>query len=280
MPSWTLDQARQYLAAVERPAAEAERHRQWVESELPRFLRTLQLVPDGQPSERCLEIGSMPYTFTMLLKKAQPYELSLVDFFPTDERQHRETVILPSLGEQHDFVSQICDIERDPLPFAAASFAGVLCCEVLEHLTADPIHMLSEIYRVLKPNGWLVLSTPNVASLKNVLALLHGRNIYDPYELVFGPTWRHNREYTAGELSDLLQNTGFTIDHLSIEEKNGALSRRPLGQRILRRLLGWRYRQAYGDQLYVRARRGSSFNPYRPDWLFGHAALARQLQKS
>jgi len=47
--------------------------------------------------------------------------------------------------------------------------------------------MLATIHRILRPDGWLVLTTPNVASLQNILALLHGRNVYKPYEAVFGP---------------------------------------------------------------------------------------------
>lgn len=45
------------------------------------------------------------------------------------------------------------------LPFADASFDGVLCLEVLEHV-ANPRAMLREVARVLKPDGRAWLSMP------------------------------------------------------------------------------------------------------------------------
>jgi SAM-dependent methyltransferase len=48
------------------------------------------------------------------------------------------------------------------LPFAAASFDVVVCFETIEHLGADEQpRMLAEFARVLAPEGFLVLSSPN-----------------------------------------------------------------------------------------------------------------------
>jgi SAM-dependent methyltransferase len=268
--TWDYDAVRQYLLDMEAPPGEQDNHRSWIEWHLPRFLRTLSLVPEGAQGQRCLEIGSIPYTFTVLMQKFRPYEMTLVDFDSSGRREQHRTVRLPRFGEVHDFVSHMCDVEREDLPFADCTFDGVLCCEVLEHLTTDPIMMLAGIHRVLKPDGWLILTTPNVATITNILALLHGRNIYSPYELACGPTWRHNREYTATEVSELLVSTGFTIEHLSIEEARPTHQRLPLSQRIIKRLLGSWYRQEYGNQLYIRTRRGPVFRSYYPAWLFQH----------
>ena len=51
----------------------------------------------------------------------------------------------------------ICDAHQ--IPFEDASFDGVVSQAVLEHV-ADPIRCVSEIYRVLKPNGVLYAETP------------------------------------------------------------------------------------------------------------------------
>lgn len=53
------------------------------------------------------------------------------------------------------------DVQADgvSLPFQNFTFDVVLCTEVMEHV-AEPQRMLCEIYRILKPGGFLILTTP------------------------------------------------------------------------------------------------------------------------
>lgn len=99
------------------------------------------------------------------------------------------------------------NIESDVLPYGDGTFDVLLFCEVLEHMTMDPLHAMLEIKRVLKPGRKLVLTTPNAARLENAAAFIEGRNIYDPYS-GYGPHGRHNREYTRHEL----EHCGFEVE--------------------------------------------------------------------
>jgi SAM-dependent methyltransferase len=105
------------------------------------------------------------------------------------------------------------NIETERFPFPDAYFDVVLFCEILEHLLMDPMAVLREIKRVLRPSGALILTTPNVNRLENVTRMVAGLNIYDPYS-GYGPYGRHNREYNKHELSLLLDYLGFEIDVL------------------------------------------------------------------
>ena len=51
---------------------------------------------------------------------------------------------------------------RQTLPFEESSFSAVICHQVIEHLTHDSaIMLLNECYRVLRPEGTLLLYSPS-----------------------------------------------------------------------------------------------------------------------
>ena len=63
------------------------------------------------------------------------------------------------------------------LSFKDEYFEAIHCGEIIEHLF-DPDHLLDELYRVLKKNGILVITSPNLASWHGRIELLLG---YQPY---------------------------------------------------------------------------------------------------
>ncbi len=110
------------------------------------------------------------------------------------------------------------DIEKDQFPFEANSFDLVVFTEIMEHLVGNPGNYLSKISKVLTKGGRLIVTTPNVAHLKNRVKLAIGKNIYfslSQLEETDGDTgsiyYRHNREYTKDELIQLFWDQGFQI---------------------------------------------------------------------
>ena len=185
---------------------------QYIEDAFFRLLMTLEITPDGVAGESCLELGSNPYFMTLLLKRFRPnYNISLANYFGTDEKQITQVIQNMKYGERHVFESKLFNVERDPFPYASGTFSLVLFCEIIEHLVEDPIKALEEIHRVLKPNGLLIMTTPNVCRASNLEKLAKGMNIYDPYSR-HGIYGRHNREYTVQEVRELLANTGFVVE--------------------------------------------------------------------
>jgi len=51
------------------------------------------------------------------------------------------------------------DLERAFYPYPNAHFRTILCCDLLETLAHDPMHMMDEIHRILRPACHLVLTT-------------------------------------------------------------------------------------------------------------------------
>ena len=149
-------------------------------------------------------------------------------------------------------------------PTRTASFDTVLLCEVIEHFVADPVFALGEIHRVLAPGGRLLLTTPNVARAENLHRLAQRQGIYDPYSR-FGPHGRHNREYAAGELIELL--LGERLRDRALPDPPGPRRPRP------RRRLVRRGRRRRGRRLPLRAR--ASRRPGRA----GQAGLALPLRR-
>ncbi|HTS49751.1 MAG TPA: methyltransferase domain-containing protein, partial [Bryobacteraceae bacterium] len=125
--------------------------------------------------------------------------------------------VTSSEGDQFACDVDLFDAEKDRFPYADSYFSTVLCCELIEHLTADPMHMLSEINRILKPGGHLVLTTPNLASLGSIAAVLDGYHpgffpaYIRPRAEGQEPEARHNREYTPREVARLLVDSGFEV---------------------------------------------------------------------
>ncbi|MFO0708134.1 MAG: methyltransferase domain-containing protein [Nitrospira sp.] len=91
----------------------------------------------------------------------------------------------------------------------------VFALEIVEHLTS-PFHLLAEAHRLLQPGGCLVVTTPNVTRIGNVLKLLAGRTLNDrlapPGYDNPDDEWRpHVREYAMHELRDMLRGAGFEV---------------------------------------------------------------------
>jgi SAM-dependent methyltransferase len=112
---------------------------------------------------------------------------------------------------------RVSDVGAAPLPFADGSFDFVTYMDVIEHHAYSPKRVLLEARRVLARKGFLIVTTPNHASLYNRLLLLCGQSVHDPFPGFFDRCagqavyLGHHREYTRAELRAALQRTGFRV---------------------------------------------------------------------
>lgn len=102
------------------------------------------------------------------------------------------------------------DLEKQ-FPYANDSFDVVVAGEIIEHL-ADTDSFIKEINRVLKNDGYVLITTPNVVSLGRRLLILLGRSAY--FEASFSypeGAAGHLRYYTYDLLVDYLKILGLRV---------------------------------------------------------------------
>lgn len=172
-------------------------------------------------------------------------------------------------GEEFACTIDLFNCEQDRFPYPDNSFDTVICCEILEHLAKDPMHMMSEIHRILKPNGILVLTTPNVVSIRALHAMLTGihPNLFSKYVMpTLLPEAKHIREYTPKELLRLFADSGFTvqfIDTTAYGERSGVYKWITRAIQSLKPLT--RLRE---DCVYVVGQKAKDVGSRYPSWLY------------
>lgn len=98
------------------------------------------------------------------------------------------------------------------LPFEDSSFDSVISFEVLEHLF-DPMSVMREAERVLRPGGTMIVTVPNVAFLRSRIQMMRG--IWNPLgdDRSVSEPWRdpHIRFFTINSLRSLMSQAGFNV---------------------------------------------------------------------
>ena len=85
-------------------------------------------------------------------------------------------------------------------------FDGVLCLEVIEHLDDEALFFcLNDIYKLLKPGGYLILSCPNQEALSENMVL-------NPETLKLFHRWQHVRSVSKNFITSELKKHGFKVE--------------------------------------------------------------------
>ena len=208
---------------------------------IKRYLETFRWLPKSPGL--LLDLGGACGLFSEVLAEFTKHEVVYADHLG---------------GEQ----TECFDFEKDIFPFPDNHFDVVLFTEVIEHLKEDPMHAMSEINRVLKPQGHLLLTTPNIASWKAIRRSLAGQHpgLFVQY-MSHGGCDRHNREYTAQEITQLMLDSGLEVVRAdAIDVYEHVPGSEPLE--------GWD-QQMRGDTTFCLARKISpKVITRRPAWLY------------
>jgi len=179
--------------------------------------QTILKLLERNSTAKVIDLGCGNGEFTLKVKEA----IGIHEIFGTDCYD-------PSIEEARNkgITVKKCDL-NESLPFEDNSFDVIVSNQVIEHLIY-PVKFLNEIYRILKPQGYCVISTENLASWDNIGALLFAftpfsmnydsgldkiGNPFSPHKSTHDITYPvHVRIFTTKGLSDAFKILGFNIE--------------------------------------------------------------------
>lgn len=133
------------------------------------------------------------HNFSTEIKEIKILDLPAGNGWISDQLAHKgyQAISADINNQRPDFVQ--VDMEN-ALPFEDHSFDAVICCEGIEHIFS-PFHFFSELERVLRPGGILIISTPNIQNLYSRVQFLCTGYLFqfDPF---------NNPILKKGELAD------------------------------------------------------------------------------
>lgn len=162
----------------------------------------------GLQAGRVLEVGSWFGSFALAFRRLG-YDVVACDRYTSYGHAFDRYVELLDREGVHVVATtregELEEIRRNGL------FDAVVAAAVIEHVPHTPRYFLETLYETTRPGGLLVLDTPNLTRYWNRRALERGETIFQPLEDQFAcePPWEgHHREYTAAELSWMLERVG------------------------------------------------------------------------
>ena len=161
--------------------------------------RMLALIGTGR---RVVDFGCATGYFAQLLRKDGCTVVG-VEINPGAAKiseQHCESVVVADL----DFVHL-----NEILP--ETNFDVAVFGDVLEHLR-DPWRVLEEVHQILKPDGFVVASIPNIAHGAIRLALLQGNFEYTKVGILDDT---HLRFFTRKTVEELFEQSGFAVESIN-----------------------------------------------------------------
>jgi len=175
-----------------------------------RYRAALQEIPVGRGEACLLDVGARLYTATIYVDLLKYGQVALATKWKTS---FTDEALLAQIPGGNRISLQHFDAEVERFPYPDESFDVIVCTEVLEHLAVDPMHMLAEMGRICRPDGLLIMTTPNAASFDALTKVMAGRHPYSWAPYSGQSTDRHNREYTITELERAVAAAGFDVQH-------------------------------------------------------------------
>ena len=209
-----------------------------------RYLNTLRWVTRVLPLQgRVLDIGSGQ--FAVLCRHLLGCTADVLDI------DTRSAGALEANGIGFHALDLSREVFDAPRPYDL-----VIMAEVIEHVPTPPHVVFSNLAPAIEPGGHLLVTTPNLYRLRNLVRLATGRRVFD-YFLVPGPDQPlgHFLEYSQEQLDWHVRQAGFELVESSLQQLTWGAGSTPakIARRAVAPLL--KARPLWRDNLVVLARR-------------------------
>ena len=180
----------------------------YAEHHKKRFSTTFNTCKKYIPNRKSniLDIGRS--NLTSLLSDYYENVFSLGFDMKLDLGGHRENVTIKDVPHIVFDLNHSNDVDK--WPNYPDKFDLIVFCETLEHISSAPEFILLMFKYLLKPNGKLILTTPNAVSFHKRVILLFGKNHIEKIRFnLLNPG--DYRQYICEEIIEIATNCGLTI---------------------------------------------------------------------
>lgn len=155
----------------------------------------LNNIPDD--NLKVLDIGCWDGSYAIRYKKKTNKVYGIESSSTSAKRAEEKGIVV----EQGDFMTG--DYFKD------IKFDVIVAGEIIEHVF-DTDLFIQKIHKMLKPEGRLILTTPNIASLPRRILLFLGKNPVIENRLIGEPAG-HIRYFTFDGVYEILKDNGFSV---------------------------------------------------------------------
>ena len=193
-----------------------------------RYSEIINLLPEIKKDDVGLEIGLAGGVLAFALRRHFSLKKLYTLEHPVVCKQYNKEFL--NKLENDGIILKPVNLKDYKLPWSDNFFNFIFLCDVVEHLIPSDIpNLINEIKRVLKKDGYLVIVTPNIASLIKRINLSFGKNpIEFDLRLHEEATYGHIREYTMNELLYIVENENLKIKrkkYFTIDAKRNIFTR-------------------------------------------------------
>ena len=185
-----------------------ERLTNYINQNIDRCLFDARFIAENFKNNKILNVGGVPFIFEVMLEHiSNSIEQASLDIDPDHYLKQINSLNLNVIK---------CDFEKQKERNSVSFYDyDVICiCELFEHMRLDLLGTFQDLYKKMKPNSFLYLSTPNFFYLPNLFGLLwtkrSGPGLVKQWKKLkdFGHMG-HVREYSQIEVKELLEYCGF-----------------------------------------------------------------------